>query len=244
MLEPLFQTLIPLGVLVASFLGSLHCVGMCGGLITVAAPTRVSVIFYHLGRLLGYLNLGALAGLLGEKVLNSSLHGVIPWIAAGSLALTFFYLGIKIWRGDTHPFQMPRSFMKIYSKIWEKIFRKKNTEDKVHPSFQAMSVGLLSVFLPCGWLYGFVLGAVATQSPIYGAAFLFTFWLGTLPAMSVAPIFIRKILSPLTQKSPKFSAILLMALALFTLGLKLYPLLISSSDSAPQCHHETHVSER
>ena len=243
MINP-FQTLVPLGVLLASFAGSLHCVGMCGGLITVAAPNRQAVLFYHLGRLLGYLTLGSIAGFLGEKVLASSLHGVIPWVAASGLALTFFYLGIRAWKGETHLFQMPKSFMKLYSKLWEKIFKKNSSEKKPHPYFQAGSVGLLSVFLPCGWLYGFVLGALATQNPLYGAAFLFTFWLGTLPAMSIAPLFIRKILSPLTQRAPRFSAILLMSLGLFTLGFKLYPLLVTPKDSAPTCHHEMAVSDR
>ena len=239
-----FQTLIPLGVLLASLAGSLHCVGMCGGLITVVAPTRRSMVFYHVGRLFGYLSLGAIAGFLGEKVLRTSLHGIIPWIAASTLALTFFYLGLRAWKGETHLFQMPKFFMKIYSKLWGKIFKKEKLQEQVHPLFQVMTVGLLSVFLPCGWLYGFVLGAVATQNTFYGAAFLFTFWLGTLPAMSLAPFFIRKVLSPITQKTPRISAILLMTLGLFTIGLKLYPLLITPKNSTPVCHHEMHVSER
>lgn len=57
--------LIPLLVLIASLMGSMHCLGMCGAIVSVLKPTPAGVASYHLGRLLGYLSLGGLAGLAG-----------------------------------------------------------------------------------------------------------------------------------------------------------------------------------
>ena len=66
----------------------------------------------------------------------------------------------------------------------------------------AGTVGLLSVFLPCGWLYGFAVVTAATQT-LWGGVWVMTvFWLGTLPALSFAPIALRRLLLPLQQRWP------------------------------------------
>src|SRR5687768_4058400 len=59
----------------AGLLGSVHCVGMCGGLIAVASHgaaggrERLAVqAVYQTGRLVSYALLGALAGALGRAL--------------------------------------------------------------------------------------------------------------------------------------------------------------------------------
>ena len=59
-------------VLVASVAGSLHCVGMCGGLmLAVSAPKKRW--FYHVGRGVSYATIGLLAGFLGSGLYHSGL---------------------------------------------------------------------------------------------------------------------------------------------------------------------------
>jgi sulfite exporter TauE/SafE len=83
------------------------------------------------------------------------------------------------------------------------------------------ATGLISALLPCGWLHTFVLGAVATQSPWIGALYLFLFWAGTLPALSLAPLAASRLFQPLAQKAPKISGTFLILLGLATIGIKM-----------------------
>ena len=54
------------------------------------------------------------------------------------------------------------------------------------PLPRALCVGLLTAFLPCGWLYLFASYAAGTGSPFWGAAFMAAFWLGSVPALVLA----------------------------------------------------------
>ena len=46
--------------------------------------------------------------------------------------------------------------------------------------------GFSSTFLPCGWLYIFVLASAAAPSPIMTVAMMVAFWVGTLPLLTAA----------------------------------------------------------
>ena len=54
---------------------------------------------------------------------------------------------------------------------------------RLTPLPRALSTGLLTAFLPCGWLYLFALKAAETGSPLRGALFMIAFWLGSVPAL-------------------------------------------------------------
>ena len=65
-------------IFAAGFLGSFHCIGMCGGFAcALGRDPRGGVatigrhLLYNLGRLTTYCFLGALAGALGHAVSNS-----------------------------------------------------------------------------------------------------------------------------------------------------------------------------
>jgi sulfite exporter TauE/SafE len=179
---------------------------MCGGLVVAAARDRGAWVRYHLGRLAGYLGLGALAGLLGEAVLGGEAYVGVSWVLSVALGAGFLALGLRLWQGrPLHLFRLPEAF-------WARLGR-------LGPG----AAGLGSAFLPCGWLHVFVLGAVATRSPIRGGLYLFLFWLGTLPALSLAPTLTRKILGPATRRAPRLSAVILILIGLGSLGFKMIP---------------------
>ena len=50
--------------------GSLHCVSMCGGLVTACAKTKREVAVYQVGRLMGYLLIGLFASVLGHLLIG------------------------------------------------------------------------------------------------------------------------------------------------------------------------------
>lgn len=187
-------------------MGSLHCVSMCGGLVTASVRTRMDVAYYHVGRLMGYCALGAAAGALGKHVLISASQGWIAWISSALVATALVWLGIRVWR------RKPLHFSILPRAATQRLLR--------WTAGKPYSLGAASAFLPCGWLHTFVLAAVTTQSATKGAAFLFAFWLGTLPAMISAPLLIHGIARPLARFAPKATAILLIAAGLSSLALK------------------------
>jgi uncharacterized protein len=222
---------LPWAVLGASLIGSTHCVSMCGGLVMAVAKTRSSKVAYHLGRLTGYMSLGALGGLLGSQFMFAE-KGFQPWqqltswIASLILGLGLLAMGVRVWRGGAPHFSiLPGNlFPRLFS--WSK--------------GSAAGAGLLTAFLPCGWLHTFVLGAVATQSPVRGALFLFMFWLGTLPALGLAPYLTERFLRPLSARAPRMAAIILITAGVVSIGAKVAPTFSSmpraTTEESAHCH--------
>ena len=87
-------SLVPLFAFFIGALGSIHCVGMCGGLALAVNKTKREFWQYNLGRLLGYLFLGFLFSLLGAFALDPEIKEVrsILW----GIFLGVFLLAISI----------------------------------------------------------------------------------------------------------------------------------------------------
>ncbi|OFZ84330.1 MAG: hypothetical protein A2603_07435 [Bdellovibrionales bacterium RIFOXYD1_FULL_55_31] len=225
--KELATAFIPIAVLSASLLGSLHCLGMCGGLAVAVARSRKTAVYYHVGRLLGYIGLGALAGFLGETIFSSKLQGAIPWVAALGLGSIFVFAGIRLWLDKPLHFTLPpileRSALSILNSVTPDPFL----------------TGFFSVLLPCGWLHSFVLGALATRNPVSGAVFLALFWAGTLPAMTAAPWIIQRILKPVAIRAPKAAGAILIFAGLAAFSYKIVPLARAhyGTQAGCHCHH-------
>ena len=182
---------------------------MCGGLVLSVSRSQTSLWVYHLGRLAGYFALGSIAGLLGKHAFHSSLFMIFPWVASAALALGFVLTGVQLWRGRSlHLFRLPTPFYSRFQKTF---------------GSGPLSTGLLTAFLPCGWLHTFVLGAMTTGSPWAGGAYLALFWLGTLPALSLAPMAVTPLLKRLALGSPKISGLLLICFGFLSIAVRLLP---------------------
>jgi len=83
---------------------------------------------------------------------------------------------------------------------------------------RALIIGLCTTLLPCGWLYAFVITAAGTASPIFAAATMFAFWLGTLPMLVTMGAGVRSVLGPLQRRVPVATAIVLLAAGLYTIA--------------------------
>lgn len=205
---------IPFLVLAASLLGSLHCVGMCGGIVMALPPQRSAHALYHLGRLGGYLLIGTLAGLAGEWLMD--YQQLLTGISAVLISLSFLALAWMFWRGRPLHMPLPQWFKSPLEKaIGQNLRRSREAE------WTSGAVGFLTVFMPCGWLYSFVLGALLTGSTAMGAVFLFTFWLGTLPALWWGPGVLSRWLRQHQGVTRKGVAMVFVLLAFLNVGLKL-----------------------
>lgn len=201
--------LIALGIVSSSFFGSWHCAGMCGPVATLMS-TRQGLWSYHLGRLVSYALLGALAGGLGQFFLNSQFVA-LRWISATLLALVLLGSGASLllparWRNLLQNHFMVR-------RIWQVIRRMQ----AFHVGRSTFVVGLLTALLPCGWLYTYVTAAIATQSPFAGAATLVLFWAGGLPALSAVPMMVRKGIQSAGLRQQRIAGAVLIFAGLYSL---------------------------
>lgn len=201
--QAIFQiptVLAPLAVLTAAFMGSLHCVGMCGPLILSTSRSHRDLMLYQLGRLIGYTSLGVISGAIGSKIFSTTALTSLQFLTSLLLGLFFLWMGFRLLSKQSIHFNLPNFFSSSLFACIHKFSGKYSAP---------FLIGLFTPFLPCGWLYGFVLAAVATHTVYAGAAFMFLFWLGTLPMLISSPMVARKWLGPLTKKFPRISGVLL-----------------------------------
>lgn len=222
--------ILPIGVFVASLLGSGHCIGMCGAFTLLVGENQHGIAIYHLGRLASYLALGFLAGLFGQHFLHSSYFSVLPWFATIALSVFFLWMGIQLWRGQG----IHLLFLKPASdRAFSFAFKIGN------PPLRALCIGLFSVLLPCGWLYSFIVAAISLNSKWQGAIVLFAFWLGTVPALSFGPTLVSRFVLPYLKRLPRLSAVILILLALISIERKVEPLFASAQ---PALENQKNIS--
>jgi sulfite exporter TauE/SafE len=162
---------------VTGFVGSLHCVGMCGP-IALALPVGgmssgkvfLSRIFYNLGRITTYSIIGLLMGFLGRSIFFSGLQQEIS-ITIGISLILFLVVSRKVL--ISKPLRILNESLK---KSFSFFFRQKNL-------LSMFALGVVNGLLPCGFLYLAATGSVVAGSPLGGMLYMALFGLGTAPAM-------------------------------------------------------------
>jgi uncharacterized protein len=203
-------------IFLASLLGSVHCVAMCGPLVALhggVATVRLALV-HALGRLATYAVLGVLAGLVGRAVDLAGDLGVIQrtaTVVAGLVILAWggyqLAIALGLRAGSSHPGG------KAFTAGLVRLRTRRVT-------LRAWLVGVLTGLLPCGWLWAFVVSAAGTASPLGGALVMAVFWLGTVPAMTGALALGGPVFAWLRRRVPVVTAIALVVLGLGTLALR------------------------
>ncbi|MGO9112389.1 MAG: sulfite exporter TauE/SafE family protein [Thermoguttaceae bacterium] len=211
-------------VLIASFVGSLHCVGMCGPLVAFAvgdptggkpAPRVWLHAAYHGGRLLTYTLVGAVCGLLGAAIdcggARLGCHRAAALLAgtmmiAVGLAAALRAVGVRL------------PDLPLPGLIHRLVLAGQRSAFALTPLPRALSTGLLTAFLPCGWLYLFALKAAETGSPFRGALFMIAFWLGSVPALILVGAGVQTLARLLGRHLPLVTAMVIVLLGVFTLA--------------------------
>ncbi|WP_339758680.1 sulfite exporter TauE/SafE family protein [Algoriphagus aquimarinus] len=162
------------------FLGSFHCVGMCGPIALAVGGKNNSSFFYHkilynIGRSLTYAMLGLIVGSLGFSL---SLAGVQQGF---SIAMGVLILILALSYKNADRFLTIPALSGIV--IWIK--RQLNRFLKAGGAFAFFATGLANGLLPCGMVYMALMAALAFQSPLLGATYMFFFGIGTIPMLLV-----------------------------------------------------------
>ena len=174
---------------------TLHCVGMCGGIIgalTFSLPEHIRnnrwrlipyVSAYNFGRITSYTIAGALAGSFGENIIGlapQNGHLVLQLIA------TVLMIGIGLYLAGWFP-----AFAKIEhigKPIWKKLEPISQKLIPVKSPGHAYLFGIVWGWLPCGLIYTALIWSSTASSAKDGALLMLAFGAGTLPTVMIAGI--------------------------------------------------------
>lgn len=180
--------------LIAAFmtglLGSLHCVGMCGGIVGalsmgLSARTRGSLwrlfpyqLLYNSGRILSYVIAGGLLAWLSSETTSQfgqSGNYIGKWLSGLFMVALGFY--IAGW------WQVLTILERAGNHVWRYVQPLGQRFLPVTNPFQAFGLGLVWGWLPCGMVYAMLAFALSSQDAMQGALIMLAFGLGTLPML-------------------------------------------------------------
>lgn len=177
-------------VFLIGLLGGVHCVGMCGGIVSaLSAPQpggpRITLpvhLAYNLGRVTTYVVTGGMVGALGSASLlfNDWLPVQISLYVLANVMLVA--LGLYLC-GLTRLLQ---PLERLGHALWRRIQPLGKGLLPVRHWTAAYPVGLLWGLIPCGLTYSVLSAALVSGSAVHGAALMLAFGLGTLPNLLLA----------------------------------------------------------
>lgn len=155
---------------VLGWVGSLHCVVMCGPLVEVMSR-RPGQVWYHLGRISMYAILGMVIGFFGQQL---ALFSSQKWLTlfAGMVLLLF-----AIWPSR---WSFINAGMARWQLPWRKVFL---SWRQTYPIASEIGMGQLNGLIPCGLLYAALAGATQFQFTYQSGLYMILFGAGTLPAL-------------------------------------------------------------
>jgi sulfite exporter TauE/SafE len=221
--------------------GSFHCIGMCGPIaLALPVPKSNTVSFftgrilYNFGRIISYSFMGLFFGFLGEKLIISGYQGTLS-ITLGILILVYFLLPLDVKKQFTQLNFIQWMINLLKTKLGLLLKQKKEI------SFLAL--GFLNGFLPCGFVYIGLAGAISTGNPFDGMMFMFLFGLGTFPLMFIVSILGKiisvKVRQNLSRLTPIF--VIIFAFLFIIRGMNLgIPYISPKIDSSSKVHKMMH----
>ncbi len=165
--------------LILGFMGSFHCVGMCGP-IALSLPLRGNNFsqkllgggLYNIGRTLTYGIMGAIFGLIGQ---GFQLMGFQRWV---SIIMGLLMVLSVVVPALFRPFKSNnKDFLtgKLRLAIG-RLFAQRSYKG-------LLLIGILNGLLPCGLVYLAIAGAIGAGGFVEGILFMVIFGLGTLPML-------------------------------------------------------------
>lgn len=165
---------------------------MCGGIVSalsMQAPgggaTVLTHLAYNLGRITSYVVAGALAGAVGYAFgaalpvqRGLYLFASLMLVGMGLYLLGFTKMLAVVERGG--------------QRLWARIQPQTRRFLPVRGPAQALPLGLLWGWLPCGLVYSALTTALASGSAIRGALSMLAFGLGTLPNLLLAGMLLSR----------------------------------------------------
>ncbi len=192
-----------LSALLMGLIGSTHCIGMCGGIVSTlnadfsgrrpASPFAIQ-LGYNLGRITSYASIGLLAGLFTSQLMNR-----LPDPHAVSMKISgvfFILLGIYI----SQVFNSLGFLERAGSHLWKHIEPLGRKYLPARDPLAAWKLGLIWGWLPCGLVYSALALAVTQTSAPAAALTMLAFGIGTLPTLMLIGHFSQQLRLWLQQR--------------------------------------------
>ena len=176
------------------FFSTLHCIGMCGGIIgalSLSLPVAIRnskpklfvyVMSYNAGRLISYSVAGLIAGAVGTSVLQSTGfdqgHAILRIIGITMMVAIGLYL--TGWAPQL------ASIEKMGIPVWKRLEPIGRKLVPIASIPKALAYGLIWGWLPCGLVYFVLIWALTAGGAIHGGLTMLAFGIGTLPTLITA----------------------------------------------------------
>lgn len=226
-----------LELITTGLLGSLHCVGMCGGFVlgldrTDRVPWRRLLVqaLFHLGKTSTYVALGGLVGIGGAALLHSS------WFASAQAVLSVLAGTLMILAGlqimgllKEWPIGSlfgPQSF---YGRTF-------NAAMNLRSPIAPYVTGALTGFLPCPLVYAFLAAALHTGSVLQSMGVMAILGLTSLPALVLVVLTGAKMRPETRVRMVRIAGAVVLVLGIITVLRGVFPELLHGGGG-----HEHHA---
>jgi sulfite exporter TauE/SafE len=172
----------------AGFLGSTHCIGMCGAIVVLfeeqasGQSRQLQRVLYNAGRLGFYMLLGAIAAGGGSLLVKSAGADAGLVLLRMVAAILVIALGLNLlldWR-------ILQFIERGGAKLWRRLAPLARYVLPISSPARALGAGFIWGALPCGLVYSAVAIAAGSGNPSAGMLVMLVFWLGTMPALWLA----------------------------------------------------------
>ncbi len=234
-----------ISVFLMGLLGGVHCLGMCGGIVAMltagldvdvrANPKKVALFHlnYNLGRVLSYVLMGAVFGLIGALLTQSLQMGMIDRSLRIFSGILMVMVGLYIagWSSGIQRLE------KIGTKFWAILQPLTKRFLPIRNLKSAFFTGLLWGGIPCGLVYGALSFSIVSGSATQGGMIMLAFGLGTLPSLllmaSLSTQLTRFVQKPMIRKA---SGLMIIGLGVAALWMPVNMLIKGASHANMQMH--------
>jgi hypothetical protein len=206
-----------LAMLAAGLASSLHCAGMCGGIVVAFGARRVIPVHaaqetargnlprqlaFNGGRIASYAAGGAAVGFAGSVAGYAS--GVLPAQGAVYLAasVVLVLFGLQLAGAG----RLLARLEPIGAPLWRWLQPHAARLLAARSLPHAFAAGLAWGWLPCGMVYAALAAAAFAGGPANGAAAMLAFGLGTAPALLAAGLGAAHLRAWLARRSARLAA--------------------------------------
>lgn len=203
-------------------LGSGHCLGMCGGLVSgffmkLGARGYWPYLAYHGARVSVYALVGLVAALVGTVLVATGMVGLAQGVLQIVAGVIVIMLGLDLL--GVSPVRNTAGFAPI---AW--LRRQFVAAAQKGPVLGATIGGAINGLMPCSMTMAMAVQATTAPSPPEGMLLMLAFGAGTLPSMLSASFLFGKLGPRLRGWLLKGAALFVIALGMSTLwsGIRLY----------------------
>lgn len=194
--------------------GGLTCIAVQGGLLAAsiaqnptASRPSFPVLSFLTAKLVAYTVLGFLLGAFGSFFQLSLTAKVIM-----QFFVVFFMLGTAGNLLNLHP--IFRYFVISPPRFLTKLIR---NQTKSKDFFAPALLGAFTIFIPCGTTQAMMVLAIGSGNPLFGAAIMAAFILGTSPVFFILGYLATRLGEAMQKQFYRLAAALLIILALYSL---------------------------